>query len=444
MSITDGRIRRRTVPNPKGLVTFGKWQFLSNSVWKDGFTVSFAPTDPFRRVQVTEDRKNPGPPYLQGGPFTSVTADLQAFQLQGHGVYNTPTPITINGINAFWRYVGGFGNPVFDGIGPSNSLLASETYLLKNLEVVPDMIPWYTQVDRTLRPRLAKANLAQFAYELREAPRMIKQSAMDFHDLWSSLGPDRRKFMSPKRAADSFLNDQFGWQPFIRDVQDLCKAALFAKEFFLELQRMNNTWTKRRGVISETESDSLLAQGTSRMITPAGGIYDQLLVPSASWTYRHSYRKRVKTRIWATGEYKFYRPEFDTSLLSYSSPVAEVQRYITLFGARVSPSVIWKVTPWTWLIDWFVSIGSLLESLDAIALDGVVSKNLYLMQRTETIYLLQQEINFLSGARTFEFERNLTSKQRAVAGTPFGFGLTGGLSARQYAILAALGLSKRG
>lgn len=86
----------------------------------------------------------------------------------------------------------------------------------------------------------------------------------------------------------------------------------------------------------------------------------------------------------------------------------------------------------------------MIEAADAAAIDGVISKNVFLMMRRTQQLVLKQEINFASGPIEFEFVRNVESKQRGKAETPFNFGLLPtDLSAKQWSILAALGISRR-
>jgi hypothetical protein len=148
------------------------------------------------------------------------------------------------------------------------------------------------------------------------------------------------------------------------------------------------------------------------------------------------------TTAWAEGTFKYYRPEFDINLPYYGSTVAEVNRYLTATGLRLSPSHVWKAIPWSWCIDWFGNVGKLIERADAINIDGLVTKYLYLMHHKQRVVNSFHYINFSQGAETVQFTRSYEVKQRRSADSPYGFVLGGDLSATQWSILGALGLSK--
>jgi hypothetical protein len=150
----------------------------------------------------------------------------------------------------------------------------------------------------------------------------------------------------------------------------------------------------------------------------------------------------VSDRVWAVGYFKYYRPELDLGNPEFYSLVNTVRRRILLHGARINPSHLYQILPWSWLIDWFVNLGSLIENLDAQANDSVVSKDLCIMREKITQVQSVHSAYFYSGTVQFTTSRTITSKQRNVASSPYGFVLGGDLTPSQWSILGALGLSR--
>jgi hypothetical protein len=116
-----------------------------------------------------------------------------------------------------------------------------------------------------------------------------------------------------------------------------------------------------------------------------------------------------------------------------------------LLGTRITPSVLWELTPWSWLIDWFVDVQSALQVAGMFQNDGLLMQYAYLMRKTTlsrsytftgpNLHGYGQEGPYTNTAYVSRIER--------VRGTPFGFGINPeGISPQKWAILAALAISK--
>jgi hypothetical protein len=145
------------------------------------------------------------------------------------------------------------------------------------------------------------------------------------------------------------------------------------------------------------------------------------------------------------GEFTYYRPEFDATRSDYESNWKEAMRLVSIYGARINPSFLWKITPWTWLFDWFAGFGTYLDRIQSYFLDGVVSKYMYIMEHSTKESLHTIDVNWKTGVSTFSWSNVVETKQRELAESPFSYSLpVGGLSPKQLAILTALGLSRLG
>lgn len=149
------------------------------------------------------------------------------------------------------------------------------------------------------------------------------------------------------------------------------------------------------------------------------------------------------TRVWAMGSFKYYRPEFDASLADYSSQWSDLQRRLKVYGAELSPTNVYKSTPWTWLIDWFSNVGDNIDAANDALVDGVASRYMYVMRHWVRRLVFNTTMFYWQGPVSLEWNRFIETKQRQRAQSSYGFSLLPkDLSAKQWSILAALGLSR--
>lgn len=451
------RKRFRGAPRPKAKVRIGSFEKLQGPVGNQKWNSSSAPVvevtidSPYRMIEMCQDQTNPGPPFRTGGPFAKLVVNLFDTDVwTPDPPHQTLTTISDSEGTSFRRYVGAVA-PLWD-LDPDASKYVSDDairtlVLTSGSGYIPNIDSWSCKVDKALRPKLEKASLGVAIAELRDLPHMLHQTSKGFHEAWQALGGHKTNPLQiPKKVSEDFLNFQFGWFPFIKDVNDMLDVTFFGQQYIDDLSARNNVWDHRAATLAQTEEDVLLSSGSGWHVYPANSFLIQTACtnfPGSSSNGRYSLRRRTSTKTWATGDYKFYQPEFDRSLLDNGTSWHQLKRYLILYGIRLNPSVLYKATPWSWLVDWFSNVGDVVDGVTAAAEDGVVSKNLFTMQHRTIDLVLQQEINWADGARTYEFHRPQVCKQRVTTDNPFGFCLSANLTGRQLAILAALGLTKR-
>jgi len=114
-----------------------------------------------------------------------------------------------------------------------------------------------------------------------------------------------------------------------------------------------------------------------------------------------------------------------------------------LLGISLTPETLWNLAPWTWAVDWMGDIGTLLHNAALFGQpDSLVMQYGYVMSHTVT-ERTEVLTGFLtkSGLSSTSMVYGIETKTRRQA-TPFGFGvLATSFSAKQWAILAALGIS---
>lgn len=317
-----------------------------------------------------------------------------------------------------------------------------------------------------LRPKVEKAGLLQSLIELREAPRMLKTTAQGFLSSYTgmlrALGKDYaigtpsrrvnaaaanamyRRFSKDesarKQLGDQYLNFQFGWKPFVKDVVNVCDVAVNGDKYIADGIARNDKWVQRRFAEDEISSEELVYSRTdSTCVDPA--VLNESLGLGAKCSYTITLEHYE--RVWYEGSFKVYRREFDKRIKMHPG-LRKVRQYATLMGLNVSPTVLWKVTPWTWLIDWFSDVGGAIQRSEDLLTQSVCSQYFYIMRHKKRRYRCRLVYTDLRGKVVdLSWYVGATIKQRGHGSSPFSFNLSpGGLSETQLSILAALGLSK--
>jgi hypothetical protein len=317
-----------------------------------------------------------------------------------------------------------------------------------------------TRAYNRLRPKPERLNLFQSLYEIKEVPRMIKPLAADHARNWRRLTRDLRGLndllpryrdekvrdvvarMNPKRVADKFLETQFGWVPFVSDVVSLIDTTLHYDQYLADVVRRNGSWQQRRFSEEVLETSDLVHSTSS-----SGLSVSSYSSPSLGSTYLTNSSVRVYketcTRIWYEGKFRYYYPEFNKIPPSQLGALVMLQRKLRLHGLYISPTLIYRVIPWTWLLEWFLNVGDNLQMLEDQLTGRVASQYMYLMRHTYERYKYIVTWTTVDGqSLSFEKFDSIDCKRRVPAGSNFGFSAApGGLSPMQQAILIALGLS---
>lgn len=380
------------------------------------------------------DSVNSGPPYRATGPFALIKTEISgAGRVNGGLLKNITSP------GNWWQYEGSFvddGDWFSDPVG---------NYLTTAIPTATgyDTLAW----DR-LKPRVNRTNLAQFLYELKDLPGQLETTANLLNNSWRSFGGGYSTVtMHPKSAAENFLNHEFGWVPFLSDLWDLYDTYNRSNEFISQLSRDNGSWVRKRAVLKSETTQRHVGRRYSAGVEPFGfqiqGLCNDFVVDGITCKGYFDLTEVVTTKVWATGHFKFYRPEFDSNDPAFGGLLETGQRLMTLYGLRITPSLLYKITPWSWTVDWFTSFGKYIDRMDDFIVDGIVSRDLCIMMSTKREMTKTSVINFAGGKRTFTWRRNVSMKVRKVADSPYGFDATwNNISVRQAAILASIGITR--
>jgi len=265
---------------------------------------------------------------------------------------------------------------------------------------------------------------------------------------------ERVKFF--RGLGKAYLNVEFGWLPFISDLQSTFSAYVNRHKYLFQLERDSGKGVRRAFRFRPEVSTSVLYSGANRLLSPVdihgndifGGVWDtegegNRLIRSSG---DYQLTSRTEYSAWFKGEFTYFIP----SGFSYSDRVARwLAEAQYLSGAELTPELLWQLAPWSWLVDWFFDLGTLFSSLTRFTFDGLVMRYGYMMVQKDTSWThlgtnIQPEWYGTNEKPPFStlLTTRIIQKERFKA-SPYGFGVDPlGFSDFQWSILAALGLSK--
>lgn len=358
-----------------------------------------------------------------GGPFLSRRAFWKTNPVRVKST-NGPTG------SVWYEFAGDLHAQVSNSVlGPIDLLAPTASYLLDAAGT--------TAIARCL-PTNPLSGMGQFLGELRQLPTRFtlhtwKPEARKWLDGWRQAGRSLnsgRKFSV--KAANDWLNLQFGWLPFIKDIIDFAQVSKDYDKIIAQYQRDSGKLIRRRYTFPAENGDS------ESSVYPFGRYGDPapptflVRTPGQLVTTTQTTSSR-----WFSGGFTYYLPTI---------PILRTEALANkLFGLRLTPELLWKLAPWSWAIDWVNNTGDVVHNWSAFSNDGLVMKYGYIMEtktRSTTYTLIGLELEGVQGTLcpSQSYIQQNKARQRA---TPYGFGLDpGGFSDKQWSIIAALGISK--
>lgn len=382
------------------------------------------------KSDVCFDETHPGPPYHAGGPL-----DIRHHYTDQYVVHERDSRHRYGPF--YYKYSGGFipqsfSTSYLDWTDTSSSLLNDCAW------VDPDIVVDGTTGWNKAKPSAAQVESLVALGELDEIPRMLKNTAKFYYDAWKAASKSERRlfYQLPGSAADNFLNIQFGWLPFLRDLQDLRKTVANQEKYIDQLRRDNRQWRYVRRSVRENHSKEVVYDDQSNV--------GHMPVLSTHYYTGPPWGSRTvvledKLKVWLAGRFRYYIPQ-----LKVSGPTT-MWEAAYLYGLMPSPAVIYELTPWSWLADWVANAGDIVDNLSSILLEGVTSKYAYVMAHRKQTATCRAISNFSTqcGGPLETVSVAMSEQKVRRAASPFGFGLKPSeFSPRKWAILGALGLSK--
>ena len=248
-----------------------------------------------------------------------------------------------------------------------------------------------------------------------------------------------------------YLNITFGWTPLIQEYANLIKVGMqLDRAIFYESFRRKRRW---EGPVISGETSGQIDLGTFGSVYSYGGLAKPGGVTGPYGS--HTVNFLTETR-WVESEDYHFTSKYTG--LAKAGRVAnqfseEAQDILKRLGLVDDPRLLWDLTPYSWLVDWFSTMGDSLTNAAVYApIKGKYSVDYAYMT---TKHVLHQEGTLIKrvGYSNAGYTRGYSIvRPTSVAtsttlwrdrATPFGFGTQlGDLNASQYAILVALGLAR--
>lgn len=378
----------------------------------------------------TEGHKMKNGVYQSGGPFYKFERELTC---KGGGTFKGSK----NGFQVTHQMMG------CPGTGPTTQLpIVPQPATYSSIK--SSLQGSYATARARTRPGKAIASAGQFLVELRDLPKI------PFAPLWkigNSSNPALHaktqlgKFL--KLGANEYLNQVFGWMPFVRDLREIYRLMKTIDNKMAQLVRDNGKGIRRGCTLETTNSREVLADTTyAYPFANVNGAAPNW--PSGSTRYQLV--RTTQRKVWFVAKYRYFIP--DTSSWQWN-----LQARLALFGALPTPELLWEVLPWSWMIDWFTNMGDVVSNMSTNAVNNLVTEYSYIMKQETVSKIATADTQWVfrkippdswDGGGFHTESRDITiTKFRGGGGNPFGLDVSfSGLSPYQQGVVAALGISR--
>jgi hypothetical protein len=311
-------------------------------------------------------------------------------------------------INWFPSTSSGIENHLTDSL-PSNTSVATSTLAASNPS----------------RPYISVPN---FVYELKDLPEMIrdigkiKLYAKRFY--YRNKPGGHWKPVGSKDIANHYLSGVMGWSPLISDIRKLLDFQAKVTKRMRELDRLFND---NKGLHRKVHSPSWVqVLSDTRSVTVDSSL-------SVLTTCRVDRITRVEkwgsTRWSATA----------LPLVKYNDKQLHSLALSLVLGLNANPKALWDALPWSWMIDWFVNVGTYLQAHTNIVPVIPQTPCVMVYQRTTASYVRTDTNSWLRGGDGSKIHE---TKLRFVGGSGTLSASIPFMGSRELSILGALAVQR--
>lgn len=247
-----------------------------------------------------------------------------------------------------------------------------------------------------------------------------------------------------KSLGGEYLNAEFGFKPLGAAIGETMHAVVESSRLLAQYQRDSGRMVRRSYTFPDEAETTVYPPKSVQGLINEPNAYEWNQGSSPACKPGGVYQESVTTtsKTWFTGAYTYFLQK-DNSVLNKLKRFE--QQANQLLGLRITPEVLWELQPWSWLVDWNLSVQDNIHNASALASDGLVIRYGFIMRTTVVTHTITH-----SGARAgndtplgpISSTFTTTRKQR-VRANPYGFGSNpGSYTSRQWAILGALGMTK--
>lgn len=291
--------------------------------------------------------------------------------------------------------------------------------------VVPNTFQPAATAVAAAHPGEPLVDIPVFLVELRDIPEMYKHAFRRAKTLSNaakskSLRGVRRYLQNPRNPSEDWLNWHFGWSPLL---SDLFRLAGVAGDM------------QRRARMHRNASNNVITRRSNLGSSSAQSVTNQSPYDSTVTSWWGSRTKTTHQTQWVVSHWRQ-----DPTYLSASLFSQQAQLFRAALGLEFSIDQAWELMPWSWMVDWFSEIGSVIKTRSNRA--GITFKNASYMTYTETKEVVipwRPPLTGLSGSPAV-FKRETKSR------TPYAPSILSGFvniySSSQLATIASLAITR--
>jgi hypothetical protein len=257
----------------------------------------------------------------------------------------------------------------------------------------------------------------------------------------------KSKVHAARALGSEYLNVQFGWTPFIKDLQAVATALLNIRKNMKQFDRDANRLVRRS---LDFPRETSIVRDVAVSVTGGFDLWaksqQDYKTDALAWEPIYTRTtETLETQYRYSGAFQYYLSEDEHGQIDELSWETFESRLNQLLGTRLTPEVLWNLAPWSWMADWFANTGDNLAVYSMLSNDRLVQPYGYIMRKQTRRLIIQTDGKpATSRLRAIPPTTSVvvsTTKERRHS-TPYGFGLTwDGFSPTQLAVLSSLGLS---
>lgn len=299
---------------------------------------------------------------------------------------------------------------------------------------------------KRMRPDVPDFQLAQSVLELKDFIPGLREGVKTIAAKVAGVNYQRRSRGKSElsRTGEWYLAINFGWLPVLNDVKKFARAQKSGQGRVSKLIR-----DEGKPVHRKRDLEPAFAPTSSYNNFTLGNPWHSWIRPSfvtGCYGSVKATQSDTTTRVnvtWCEASFRYWLPdgprdvEWHKSLLNRNT------------DTRLTPAVVYNLVPWTWLGDYFTSLGDFMDNVSAGMADRLIADYAFIMSTTEYKTVTDVTQCVRTGPEVHDQQvvkatatKSSVQKARYFA-SPFGFGFkSGDLTPKQGAILGALGLSK--
>lgn len=255
----------------------------------------------------------------------------------------------------------------------------------------------------------------QFIAELRDLKSLVETPLNIFRKL-KNLPKGTFTFRDLlKSVSQQHLSNSFGFIPTVADLTGLFDV------FYATTTRFHDLWHNQGKVLTShwtpgEEQDSSNLSIEDDWVTP--GLAAGPWVGSPTWRVSGSHVSSCERKFTVTVKYQYTITDAFGNYIE--KDLALVGAYFDALGLQLNPAILWDLVPFSFVVDWFVNVGDMLENLGKRNLEPsvtVLDCCYSVKEKTQTLYTFESRqvfggIEEDAGSLAFRTRKTVYRRQR--------------------------------